>query len=205
MAREISTTRPVSLPSRLFRGALWLLFALVLLVPKLIAFRRRRRIWNILRVILAVAGAALIAVHVVSHAGMVFAVLGAALLLIALVVRSEQPRQSLDDRARQLGALVVVNGGTYQPPRAAPMQVHLCVGADRTWILDTSLSVKLELPLASLSSVQAQLADTGWKLSFLAKDAVTDLFYSGPFAEHFARVAESTVRSQLHRELPVLR
>jgi hypothetical protein len=205
MAQDTPTTSPATPLARLFRGALWLFFALILLFPKLMALRRRPRAWNILRAILALTGAALIVADLVARAGMATAVAGAVFLLLALAIQPDHSLQSLDERARQLGALVVVNGGIYQTPQATPVKAHLCIGIDQVWILDAALSVKLELPLASLKTIQAQPDGESWKLSFLSRDSAINLLYTGPFAEHFARVAESAVRSQLHRELPILR
>ena len=181
-----------------------------MLVPKLLSLRRRPRAWNVLRAIVALASVSLIigaavAVSFVAFAGTFSILVATALLLGAIVVAPERPRRSLDDRVHQLGALVVVNGGKYQPEQGTPMKAHLCVGSDRVWVLDGALSVLLEAPFASLKGVRAEPVGDDWNLSLPSKDSAAELLYTGPFAEHFARVAESTVRSQLHRELPILR
>jgi len=196
--------------ARLFRGALWLVFAVVLLVPKLLSLRRRPSTWNALRVAVALASVSLIAgaalaASFAAFAGTFSILLATMLLFAAIVVAPERPRRSLDDRSRELGALVVVNGGKYQSGQGTPIQGHLCVGADRVWVLDGALTVRLEVPFASLKTARAEAAGDDWKLLLRSQDSVAELLYAGPFAEHFARVAESTVRSQLHRELPVLR
>ena len=214
MAEETTTSPSVgsrtSPLGRLLRGALWLLFAIVLLIPKLLSLRRRPRTWNVLRVVVGLASVSLIigaatALSFAAFAGTFSILAAAALLLAAIVVAPERPRRSLDERARELGALVVVNGGKYRPETGIPVQAHLCVGADRVWVLDEALTVLLEAPFASLQGVRAQAIGEDWKLSLQSRDSGAELLYAGLFAEHFARVAESTVRSQLHRELPVLR
>lgn len=199
------TIRPPGLLTRIARGALWLLFAVLLLVPKLVALRRRPRAWNVARVIFVAIGVALILADVTVRAGTVYAVLGTALALIGLSVKPVRSRQSLDDRARQLGALVVVNGGTCRPPDGVAFKAHLCAGADRVWLLDPALAVRAEVPLASLAELRVQGAADEWKVLLLGAGTTVELAYAGSFAEHFARVAESTVRSQLRRDLPVLR
>ena len=196
--------------ARLLRGALWLLFAIVLLVPKLLSLRRRPRTWNILRAIVALLSVGLIVGSVAAMSFVVFAgtfsiVLAAALLLGAIFVGPERPRRSLDDRVRELGALIAVNGGEYASGPGQPIQAHLCVGADRAWVLDAELAVQLEVKFSTLDDVRAEAAGNGWKLLLLSRNSPAELLYNGPFAEHFARVAESTVRSQLHRALPILR
>jgi len=214
VAEETTTSASVgsrTLPfARVFRCALWLLFAIVLLVPKLLSLRRRPRTWNVLRAVVAlgcvslIIGAA-IALRIAAFAGTFSILVSTVLLLAAIIVAPERPRRLLDDRARELGALVVVNGGSYRGGQGIPVNAHLFVGADRVWVLDEALVVLLEAPFASLNSVRAEAFGEDWRLSLQSRDSEAELAYEGPFAEHFARVAESTVRSQLHRELPILR
>ena len=172
--------------------------------------RRRPRAWNVLRAIVALASVGLIAGAAIAasfaaFAGVLSILAATVLLLAAIVIAPKRAQQSLDDRARELGALIVVNGGEYGGGRGTPAPAHLCVGDDRVWILDSALSVQLEVRFASLKSVRAESTGADrWKLEFLSRDSSAGLLYEGPFAEHFARVAESTVRSQLHRELPIL-
>jgi hypothetical protein len=196
--------------ARVFRGALWLLFAIVLLVPKLLSLRRRPPTWNVLRAVVALASVSLIigaaiALRFAAFAGTFSILIATVLLLAAIVVAPERTRRSLDARMHELGALVVVNGGKYRPDKGVSVQVHLCVGADRVWVLDEALSVLFEAPFTLLQGARAEAIGEDWKLSLQSRDCGAELVYAGPFAEHFARVAESTVRSQLHRELPILR
>jgi hypothetical protein len=162
-----------------------------------------------LRVVVALASVSLIvgaaiALSFAAFAGTFSILVATLLLLAAIVIAPERPRRSLDERVRALGALVVVNGGKYRSANGMPTQAHLCVGADRLWVLDEALSVLLEAPFVSLNGVRAEGIGEDWKLSLMSLGSAGDLLYTGPFAEHFARVAESTVRSLLHRELPIL-
>jgi uncharacterized membrane protein len=151
----MNTDSPISpwraAAARLRRGALWVIFALVLMIPKVIRLRRQRRAWNLVRILMAFAGAAMLTFGAARGHALALLVAGVLMLLFALLLtpaRSEfSSASSIDARARELGALITVDG------------------------------------------VQA----------------TAEFIYEGSFAEHPARVAEATVRSRLHRELPVLR
>jgi hypothetical protein len=125
-------------------------------------------------------------------------IVGTVFALSALLIPPEHQRPSVDARSRELGALVVVKGGNYCAPASAPeTETLLFIGPERLSILDSSLRVLSEITLAEVTLLRAEPTEDGWKLHLAAENAAADFFYRGPFAEHFARVAESTVRSQL--------
>jgi hypothetical protein len=211
---------------RLRRGALWLLFATVLVIPKIIAARRRRHTWNRMRLAAAVLGAAAIAggltvVHGNSARAMAITagvLLAASALLIGPDQSAASPNSStlIDLRARELGALVVVDGGEYVDPGRGPdvrrVETRLFVGPQRIWVLDTALNTLLEIPIAQIATLlverggeEPQEPNADWKLHVTWERSTAEFIYREPFAEHLARVAESTIGSQLRRELPVLR
>jgi hypothetical protein len=79
-------------------------------------------------------------------------------------------------------------------------------------VLDTALNTLLEIPIAQIAALrvergggQPQEPNADWKLHVAWEGSTAEFFYRGPFGEHLARVAESTIGSQLRRELPVLR
>ncbi len=80
-----------------------------------LALRRQPRAWNKLRLIVVLVGSALAAVGTSSsgRASLIAIVGGLVLMFFALVVLPERPRLSVDARSRELGALVVVKGGSY--------------------------------------------------------------------------------------------
>ncbi len=187
---------------RLRRGALWFLFAGVLLIPKTLALRRKPRTWNTLRLIVGmVAATSAVAAWMSAPGGhtRTFAVIvGTVFALSALLIPPEHQRPSVDARSRELGALVVVKGGNYRAPAsAAETETLLFIGPERLSILDSSLRMLSEITLAEVTLLRAEPTPDGWKLHLAAANTAADFFYRGPFAEHFARVAESTVRSQL--------
>jgi hypothetical protein len=187
---------------RLHRGALWFLFAGVLLVPKTLALRRKPRTWNALRLTVSLAAATLAAAAWMwapeSHTRTFAMIVGTVFVLLALLIPPEHQRPSVDARSRQLGALVVVKGGDYRAPAsAAETEALLFIGPERLSILDSSLRMLSEVTLTEVTHLRAEPTEDGWKLHLAAANGSADFFYRGPFAEHFARVAESTVRSQL--------
>jgi hypothetical protein len=190
---------------RLRRGALWLVFGTILMIPKANRLRRRRRAWNLGRVVAGLAGAAMVVLPVeTAHRQPAWLAGGIFLLLIALLAAPERNPISVDARARELGALLAVDGGFYEDANRVRQRVKLFVGPDRVWVLDTALRVLFEIQLQQVRVVSLEPVDTNWKLRLDCGQNSPEFLYGGIFAEHFARVAESTVRSRLYRELPVL-
>lgn len=193
--------------ARVRRGALWMIFALVLLIPKLNRLRRRRRAWNIVRVVVGIAGAAMLAFGGARGHAFTLLLAGALMMVLALILNAERSELSVDARARELGALIVVEGGRWVDGAGKDQRVKLFVGPDRLWALDASLHILLEIPMRQVRNLYVAAAGTGWKLrvEWEQEGTGTEFIYEGTFAEHLAGVAEATVRSRLHRELPVLR
>jgi len=204
--------------ARLRNFALGALFALVLLLPKLLNLRRDPRSWLAFRILLAFAGASLVILPLSLwnswHAG----IAGLAMFLAAILLPAAKPDTTLADTAARLGALVIVNGGVYQAQSAqqetaqtengqledTPSAVQLFVCPDRIWALDAQLHPRLVIPTAQISSAIASESAGDWIVRIRWAEHTADLHYRGIFAEHLARVAESTLRSVIHPPLPVL-
>jgi hypothetical protein len=191
--------------ARLHRGALWVIFALVLLIPKMNRLRQQRKAWNFVRVVTAFAGAAMLVFGVGRGHALSLLLAGALILLFALLLSPEGREPSVDERARELGALIAVDGGRYIDATGNPHRAKLFVGPDRLWVLDAALRVLLEMPLQQVRTVFVESAGADWCFRVDGEETTAVLMYEGSFAEHLARVADATVRSRLHRELPVLR
>ncbi len=204
MAEALTEERHESWTERLRRAALLALFALVLLIPKTLGLRRRPGVWNALRTVVALVGAALVVVPMAPASSPMAAVIGLALFLLALLATPAKQEESVDERARELGALVVVNGGRLQVPGIEPVAARLFVAPERVHVLDSELQPLLEIRFVHVSSVRAEEAPPGWKLRVEWVDSAAEFFYDGFFAEHLARVAERTLLSQIHREFPIL-
>jgi hypothetical protein len=195
--------------ARIRRGILWVIFALVLLIPKVNRLRRRRALWNFIRVIVAFAGLGALVFGAARGHVLTLAPVGVLLLLIAFILNPERhefsPGFSIDARARELGALIAVDGGDYIHASKNRQRAKLFVGPDRLWIADAALQILLEIPLQQVRTLSVEPAGTAWTFRIDSEQTTAEFIYEGSFAEHLARVAADTVRSRLHRQLPVLR
>jgi len=190
--------------ARLRNAAIGAIFALVLLLPKLLNLRRDRRTWVAFRILLAFAGASLVILPLSLWNSWTAGIAGLAMFLAAILLPGAKPDTTLSDTAEQLGALIVVNGGEYQPGNAQPAPVQLFVGAERIWALESHMHPLLVVPTAQISSVNAAESVGDWILRVRWADHTADFRYRGIFAEHLARVAQSTLRRVMHQPLPVL-
>src|SRR5580693_4171541 len=180
------------------------LFALVLLIPKLLRIRRNAQSWMAFRVFLGFAGAALVVLPLGLWNSWLAAILGLGMFMAAILLPPAKPHNLSDDKARELGALVIVNGGKYQPGNAAPAPVQLFVGADRIWALDAHFQPLLVIPAAEITSANAVQYKDRWILQVRWPDNAAEFSYQGVFAEHLARVAQSTLGAVMRSPLPIL-
>jgi hypothetical protein len=113
---------------------------------------------------------------------------------------------TVDDKARELGALVVVNGGKYRDAQGfgSAAAARLFVSSDYIWVLDSRMQPLRTIPVSEISSVQAEGVAGQWFLRVRRSDHSEEFSYTGIFAEHFARVAESTLRGVMPSTLPIL-
>jgi len=195
-----------STASRLRNLLIGALFALVLLIPKLLRVRHNPKSWMAFRIFLGFAGAALVILPLGLSNSWLAAILGLAMFLAAILLAPAKPHTLPDAKARELGALVIVNGGKFRAGNSAPVPVQLYVCAERVWALDARLQPLLVIPCAeiiSATAVQSQPKNR-WILRIRCSEKPAEFSYQGVFAEHLARVAETTIASVMHSPLPVL-
>jgi hypothetical protein len=180
------------------------MFAAVLLIPKLLHLRRNPQSWMAFRVFLGFAGAALVILPLSLWNSWLAAIAGLGMFMAAILLPPAKTINMPDEKARELGALVIINGGNYQPGNAAPATVQLFVGAERIWALDSNFQPLLVIPAAEITSANALQKKDRWILQVRWSDNAAEFFYQGVFAEHFARVAQSTLGSVMHSPLPIL-
>ncbi len=203
-APTTTTSQHEGTGSRLRHLLIGALFALVLLIPKLLRIRSNAQSWMAFRIILAFAGAALVILPLSLWNSWLAAIAGLAMFLAAILLPPAKPRTTPDDKARELGSLVIVNGGKYQPGSSAPAPVQLYVGAEQIWALDSRFRPLLVIPAAEITSASALQERDRWILQIRWPDNSAEFTYHGIFAEHLARVAESTLASVKHSPLTVL-
>jgi len=189
--------------ARLQKMLIGALFAGVLLVPKILNLRRDERSWTAFRVLLGFAGAALVILPLAFWNSWLAGIAGLAMFLTAALLPPAIATQTADDKARELGALIVVNGGKIRTSNGVAVPVRLLVGTENIWALDSRLQTRRIIPLAEVSSVYSEETESGWIVRLRCPDDVAEFAYRGVFAEHFAKVAENTIRGVMHPGLPV--
>src|SRR5689334_9576639 len=132
-------SEPVSFGKRLRQLAVGTLFALVLLVPKILHMRRNPRSWMLVRIFLGFAGAALVVLPLGFGTSFVPAIVGLAMFIASILLPPAKPETYSGEKARELGALVVVNGGRFKLGDASSFAAQLFVGAEQISVRDSSL------------------------------------------------------------------
>ena len=203
-----ATSRPQSQPQvsggRLRNAAIGGLFALVLIVPRIMHLRRNPRSWMFFRVFLGIVGAALVLLPLGLGSSFVPAIVGLAMFISAILLPPARPDVIAGDKARELGALVVVNGGRFKLGDAPSFAAQLFVGDKLISVRNARLESFLEIVVAEITSVQAEESHGRWFLRVNWANRTAVFAYRGAFGEHLARVAETTIRSVMRPALPVL-
>jgi hypothetical protein len=206
----------VRLGRALGKAALSILFAAILLIPKIKALRRKPLEWSAVRILVALLGCWLGWRYRHANGGVVELAVGVALMAFGLLVRAQPQRKSVDARAHELDALVVLNGGAFIPAGTAqPVSMaRIFVNPNRLFVVGEREDTLEEIPLVRVRTLAARpVLSPGepeaqtWdlELTWEATEMRTARFrYDGVFAEHLARVAENTVRNLLRKNLAVL-
>jgi hypothetical protein len=193
-----------SIGTRLRNAAVGAAFAAVLIIPKMLRLRRNPGSWAAFRILLGIAGAALVVLPLSLWNSYLFAIVGLAMFIAAILLPPARPDTSVEDKARDLGAFVVVNGGRYEPGNSPACSAQLFVGQEHLWALDSHLQPLVVIPVSEIASANAEEAAGQWVLCVRWNDLFAEFTYRGVFAEHLARVAESTIRGVMRPSLPVI-
>jgi hypothetical protein len=203
-ASNPALSQPETLGKRLRHIAVGTLFALVLLIPKLLHLRRNPRSWMLFRIFLGVVGAALVIFPLGAWSSYAPAVAGLIMFVSAILLPAPKPDTNAGGKARELGALVIVNGGRFKLGDASSFSAKLFVGAEHISVHDSRLQSFLEIPVSEITAAQAEESNGRWFLRVNWARKTAAFAYDGVFAEHLARVAETTIRSVMRPALPVL-
>jgi hypothetical protein len=195
---------PEGTGARIRNALIGAFFVVVLLVPKLLHLRRNARSWLFFRILLALVGASLVIWPVGLGNNYAPSLVGLAMFAASILLPSAKPDSSADDKAREFGALVVVNGGKFKLGDASSFAAQLFVGADYVRVLNSQFQCFLEIPVSEITAARAEESHGRWflRVNWAYKTAV--FVYRGVFAEHLARVAESTLHSVMRPALPVI-
>jgi hypothetical protein len=197
-------TQPESFGKKLRHLVVGTLFLLVLLIPKVLHLRRNPRSWMLFRIFLAIAGAALVIIPLGAWNSYVPAILGLAMFVRAILLPAAKSFTGIGDKICELRALVVVNGGRFKLGDTPSFAAQLFVGAEHVRVLDSHFQSFLEIPVGEITSARAEESHGRWFLRINWANKTAAFLYRGVFAEHLARVAESTIQSVMRPALPVL-
>lgn len=195
--------RPSS-AARFRNGFIGTVYALAQIVPNLLHLRGNPRSWLVFRVALGFAGAALVVLPLSVWNSWIAAIVGLAMFTAAILLPSDNADASADRKARELGALLVVNGGKYQPGNAPATAVRIFVGTEHIWALDSRFQPLLVIPTPEISFLRVEQFGGRWNLQIRWTDHTAEFSYRGFFAEHLARAAESTLRRVMRTSVPAL-
>jgi hypothetical protein len=179
------------------------LFALAQLMHNLLHLRRNPRSWLVFRVALGFAGAALVVLPLSLWNSWIVAIVGLAMFTAAILLPPAKIGTTADRKARELGALFIVNGGKYQPGNAPAAAVQIFVGTENIWALDSRFQPLLVIPTSQISSVLAEDSAGRWNLQIRWLDHTAEFSYRGIFAELLARRAETSLRAVMPAALPL--
>ena len=193
------TANALARVQKMFIGAL---FAGVLLVPKILNLRRDERSWTAFRVLLGIAGAGFVILPLAFWNSWLAAIAGLAMFLTAALLPPAIATVTADDKAREFGALVVVNGGKIRMSNGVAVPVRVLVGAENIWALDSHLQTRLTVPVGEVASVYSEETENGWVVRLRRPNNVEEFAYRGVFAEHFAKVTENTILAVAGPGLP---
>src|SRR6266481_7183160 len=197
-------SQPESFGKKFRQLAVGALFALVLLIPKILHVRRNPSSWMLFRVFLGISGAALVLLPLGFGTSFVPAIVGLAMFLSSILLPPARIDTHVADKTRRLGALVVVNGGRFDLGEGASFPAQLFVGEENISVRGSNLESLLEIPLSYTTSLQADDPNSRWSLRVNWANKTAAFAYGGVCAEHLARVAETTIRGVMRPALPVL-
>jgi hypothetical protein len=157
---------------------------------------RSPRSWVFFRIVLGLSGAALVLFPVASGNGYIFSVVGLVMFVTAILFFPRKERATLEEKARELGAVAVVDGGRYRLPNSSSsVHVKLLVAADRISALDEKFRVLLEIPSAEITSFLALQGEKGWFLEVVWTTQAVEFSFTGTSAERRVHEAENAIRS----------
>jgi hypothetical protein len=184
-------------------AAVGTLVALSRFVPNVLHLRRNPRSWVLFRFLLGIAGAALVVFPLGLSNNYYYPVAGLVMFVAAILLPPAVPAISLEEKARELGALVVVDGGRLLSAGSPSTAVHFFVGTECIRALDKHFQPVLTVPVNELQSVLAENHDGHWILRITLSDRVVQCTYRGLFGEHLAHTAETALRSVMAPSLPI--
>lgn len=178
------------------------LFLVIHRSPRLLQFHRNERSWTLFRVALGLFGAALVVLPLGLWNGWITAIFGLMLFVTSILLPPAEAESETDRKARELGAVMVVSGGEYQPGNAPAAQAHLFLSPSHVWALDHQMNPLVVIPSPELSSLSVGQEGDRWLLLLRWAEHKAEFSYQGFFAEQFARLALDSIRTLCSEPAP---
>jgi hypothetical protein len=163
--------------------------------PKLLHLHRNEKSWTLFRIALGIFGAAVVVLPLSLWHGWLTAIFGLLLFVTSILLPPAETESATDLKARELGAQTVVGGGDFQPGNAPSTPAQLFLSRQNVWALDKNFRALAVIPTRDIKTILVEPSGDNWLLHIRWGDQQAQFSYSGFFAERFARLAQTSIRS----------
>jgi hypothetical protein len=178
--------------------------------PKILTLRSSPSAWTGFRILLGIAGAALVVLPLSLWNAWAFAPVGLALFLLAVLLPPLHRDRGSAQAIEQLGAYLVLDGGNFCSGAATvdnsgnddphPCAVNFYLTSTRVWALDSQLRPLAVIPASEISMATAFPSQSDWILRVRWLENSAEFIFDGIFAERRARLAEAGLRHLLQQK-----
>lgn len=202
---QATTVSQERTPERLRALLVSATFAAIRFGQAILRIRHSNNSWLIFRILLGMAGAALVVLPLSLWSNWLAAPVGLTMFLASILLPPARPDLNVNEKARELGVLMVVNGGSYKLGENLRAHVRLFIGAEDVFALNSRLQPLLIMPCAEITSTNLIRRHGRWVLQVFWAEEASEFSYHGVFAEHFARAAQTSVAGVMLPPRPLLR
>ncbi len=184
--------------------------------PKVLTLRSSPSAWTAFRILLGIAGAALVVLPLSLWNAWAFAPVGLALFLLAVLLPPLRQDHGGAQAIAQLGAYLVLDGGNFSPANSSAGESGsepLCNSEDhescsvnfyltptRVWALDSQLRPLAVIPAGEISMATAFPSQSDWILRVRWQENSAEFIFEGIFSERRARLAEAGLRHLIQQK-----
>ena len=188
--------------------------------PKVLTLRSSPSAWTAFRILLGIAGAALVVLPLSLWNAWAFAPVGLVLFLLAVLLPPLRQDCGSAQAIAQLGAYLVLEGGNFSPANSSASNSAgnsgsepLCNPADhescavnfyltpsRVWALDSQLRPLAVIPAGEISMATAFPSQSDWILRVRWQENSAEFIFDGLFSERRARLAEAGLRHLIQQK-----
>jgi hypothetical protein len=176
--------------------------------PKVLTLRSSPGAWTGFRILLGIAGAALVVLPLSLWNAWALAPVGLALFLLAVLLPPLRQDRASAQAIEKLGAYMVLDGGNFCAGADSvqnsiddePCAVNFYLTPTRVWALDSQLRPLAVIPANEISMATAFPSQSDWILRVRWQENSAEFIFDGLFAERRARLAEAGLRHLIQQE-----